>query len=347
MPVTSHRRFLPRSTSSPRTLGGLHRLGLLGRLPVCARSGLGGAGYHNTLAGPLYALTLYLAVRRGRTGPGNLQLMGLGAALAATIHTNVVFVNFLPLLALHFAVSRWERSGRWPPIVATVAWVGWGALVLTAGLSLANWAVGRTLWFFVPQLELAVFHVADSSLNQAWWKPWGTRWYLQAAYLGPLIGGTCWRPWPWRWPCRPVSWQEASGLRWILEHLAAAHLGTVGVLAIYRPARLDYNYFAYPLVFPLVGALAAFYAAWGPRVLGAGAKTLLLLVVPLSFVLLLAATGLYPWLRYPWVRQPDPLRGHRADSVCRDSDPDALEAGGRGLSVCPGPGCHESRSGGG
>ena len=125
--------------------------------------------------------------------------------------------------------------------------------------------------------------------------PWGTRWYLQAAYLGPLIGGNLLAALAL---VVAVSSRElARGRRAQIGSFSISLLLTSGLWVFWQsigqPA-LDYNYFAYPLVFPLVGALAAFYAAWGPRVLGAGAKTLLLLVVPLSFVLLLAATGLLP-----------------------------------------------------
>ena len=222
--------------------------------------GNGGADYQNALAGPLYCLTWWLAIRAADLGLSASRLFWIGAAAITTIHTNVVFSSLLPITAIHFFWTYRVRHSKSTRILPLMIWCGAGALVITVALALINRSVGRPLSFFMPQFNLAGSFVAHPSQQHSWWHSWSTGWYLNAHYLGPFIGALV---------LASVTLvaakfrKDSQTIMYCVCYILAAALWvfwqSVGQTA------LDWFYFAYPLAFPFVGVLAASFAFWAPQ----------------------------------------------------------------------------------
>lgn len=225
----------------------------------------GGADYHNALAGPLFALTWWLTVRSAQEKWSATNLLVVGACGGLVIHSNIVFINVLPILAVHYVVAFKASHRRLPPFGKSAIWGVGGALLVTLALGAINWMVGRDFLFFAPQFKLASSFVADSSQQKAWWNSWQSGWYWKwpHVYLGPLAAGLAiaaavlvavskMR--------RPLSDQQQHIFVFGAAYLFAGSLWlmwqTLGHTA------LDWAYFAYPLVYPLTAAIAAAAALW-------------------------------------------------------------------------------------
>jgi hypothetical protein len=245
----------------------------------------GGADYHNALAGPLFMLTWYLAVSAAQAAEGSYsRLLAAGVCAALTVHTNIVFVNLAPVIALHYLYTFRAAHGRWPNLVRDGTLVLVGAVLVTVALGLVNKSVGRNFLFFRAQLSLVKSFVADSTQQVPYWNPWSSRWYLNARYLGPWLAAL------------PVS---AATLAWMLYRYRPLSVYQ-GHICVYLASfcfagafwtfwqamghtALDWFYFAYPLVFPFCAVIAALTAYWA-----ATEKMntwLVRLLVPLFFLL--------------------------------------------------------------
>lgn len=223
----------------------------------------GGADYHNALAGPLFALTWWLTIRCAEKERPNGGLIIVGACAAFTIHSNVVFINLIPILAVHYLVAYYERHVRYPNLVQSASWILAGGLLATVALGSVNWLVGRDFLFFLPQFKLASSFVADSSNQKPWWKPWDSGWYWRATYLGPLAAGFLIAS-SALIPTNKSKTLSTSRKRHLLVFSGAYfYAGLLWLVwqSVGQTA-LDWPYFAYPLVFPLTGAVAAAAARW-------------------------------------------------------------------------------------
>jgi len=220
----------------------------------------GGADYQNVLAGPLYALTWWLALRTADLGLSPIRLFWAGAAAAATIHTNIVFASLLPIMAFHFFWAYREKHKRLPALLESAIWPAIGAVAITFVLAVINWSVGRHFLFFLLQFHLASSFVADPSYAKSWWQPWSTGWYLKAFYLGPFAAALL---------LAPVTLVAAK----IRNHsqvmiYSACYILAASLWIIWQSVgqvALNWFYFAYPLVLPFVGFIAATFAFWAPR----------------------------------------------------------------------------------
>src|SRR5207249_8875777 len=70
-------------------------------------AGSGGADYHNTLAAPLYA-TSFLATTMAACRPSfhrSSTLVAAGCLYALAVHSNIFYLNFVPILVLQFALN--------------------------------------------------------------------------------------------------------------------------------------------------------------------------------------------------------------------------------------------------
>ncbi|KAB0269705.1 hypothetical protein [Microvirga brassicacearum] len=134
---------------------------------------------------------------------------------------------------------------------------------MTLALGAINWIVGRDFLFFARLFKIVTSYVADSSHLKPWWNPWQSGWYWKARYLGPLAAGlviavaaqaSILKP---RGPLSPreqhilvfATAYTFSSLLWLMWQ-------TLGHTA------LDWDYFAYPLVYPLTAAVAAAADRW-------------------------------------------------------------------------------------
>ncbi|MBV9113237.1 MAG: hypothetical protein JOY67_10495 [Hyphomicrobiales bacterium] len=221
----------------------------------------GGADYHNTLAGAFYCLSMFFCARCARQQFVPRDLIFFGASIALTIHTNIVFINLLPILIGQYWGSYRIHHRTSPPLVSAAIMAAFGALVVTILLGLINFSFGRPFPFFMEQFKLVSSFIADSSRQKPFWLPWSSYWFLAVSYMGFLFAGTLLSIAVvfLAAPSRSISPRLAYASLFCAAYLCAASIWmtwqTIGQTA------LQPDYFAFPLGFPLAGALAAGIAA--------------------------------------------------------------------------------------
>lgn len=225
----------------------------------------GGADYQTSCSGAFYALTWLWLARTGEFGFSPARLFIAGALGAATIHSNILFINFVPLLLGYYIVAYKNSHEAWPPLARSAGFAASGAILFTAALCLVNWAVGRSPFFFMPQFKIVSSYVADSSHEKYWWHSWSSGWFLTARYIWPFAAAyivslillvT-------RIPKVVDIKSKRSLLMYVGAHVFACTLWifwqTMGHTA------LDWSYFAYPLAFPLAGAVSGIASLAFPK----------------------------------------------------------------------------------
>jgi hypothetical protein len=277
--------------------------------------GSGGWEYHNTGAGTFYLVSTALlqwaiaAPRwRGRA------MAAWGAAFALTIHSNITFINLLPVLVIHYCASIGYAEGRargattylLPFFYAAAAAIG-----ITALLSAINVAVGRGPWFFLPLLEITLRYVSNAKFQAAWWLPWSAGWlkppfaYLAVPAATAIAGAivlaferTC------------SSARRLVALLFISEQVFLVLLWvlwqTLGQTA------LSPDYFAFPLIPPSVLAIAGILFLGTPRPQGMPRLPIALiggafLSVALALINEGAIVRQLPGMAYTWLLVPTGL----------------------------------------
>jgi len=219
----------------------------------------GGADYQNVLAGPLYALTWFLAIRSAQLGTSPRRLFWVGVTAALTLHSSVVFASLALVIGLHYIGTYRSAHMTWPSIAATVIPAMIGGVTITLILGLINMSVGRSFLFFSEQFDLAASFVLDTSRQKTWWHSWSTGWLWNAQYLGPLAA-------VFLIALINLIWSSVRKPKCDQVILYSMSFILAGALWIFWQAQgqtaLDWYYFAYPLVFPFIGAVAATFALW-------------------------------------------------------------------------------------
>ena len=90
----------------------------------------------------------------------------MGIALALTVHTNVVFLNLAPHLIVQYLLAYRIHRAKFPPFIPVVFSILSGALGITILLGLINFSAGRQFLFFVQQIRVVGYFLADSSRQQ-------------------------------------------------------------------------------------------------------------------------------------------------------------------------------------
>jgi hypothetical protein len=260
--------------------------------------GGGGADYHNTLAGPLYAISFLLVTLAAQRNRNSWPwFMSSGAAFATAVHTNISFVNLSPILLAHLAVTahlnRVPLRSLFPALVAALA----GGVAVTGLLGCINVAFGREFLFCGNQIRLALSFVADASLQKSWWRPWSTGWYWSAWYLGPIVGivitaaitAVC------AMRRRLLSDPETQAACISLQFVFLAGLWLCWQAS--GQTALEPDYFAYPLIVPLSMTIAAAFSFFGPNVISTAGGLILLALVPAAMILPLTNPGTLSWPR--------------------------------------------------
>lgn len=221
----------------------------------------GGADYHNAFAGPLYALTWWLAIRCADLGGSRTRLFWVGVAGALSLHSCIVFASLMPIMAMHYVWAHRDKHGSWPPVLETIIAVAAGGIAITLVLGVVNASIGRDFFFFMRQFNLATSFVVDSSLSKTWWHSWSSGWFWAAQYLGPFAAALLIAP-----VMLIAAWVHRPKFNQVMMY--SAGYGLTGLLWIFWQTQgqvaLDWFYFTYPLVFPLAGAIAAQFAFWIP-----------------------------------------------------------------------------------
>ena len=120
----------------------------------------------------LACLTGAIDARRRR-----LVLVAAGAAFAAVVYTNLVWVIILPAFGYYYLVTTWESAdGR---VLHDWAYVLLGSILVTVSLSVANVANGGHWLFFLPSLQ---FGMSTAGKPNAW-KTESWSWLLRTKWV--------------------------------------------------------------------------------------------------------------------------------------------------------------------
>jgi hypothetical protein len=217
----------------------------------------GGADYHNTLAGAFYCLAMLFCARCARQRLPLRDLVFFGASIALSIHTNPLFINLAPILFAQYLMCYRADHLNFPPLISAVFLAAVGAVGVTILLGFINISVGRQFLFFNEQFRLVSSFIADSSLQKAWWEPWWSYWFLDIQYMGAFFAGTLLSVATIliAAPLKSVSARYAYSIIFSAAYLCGVLIWvfwqSIGQTA-WQPI-----YFAFPLGFPLSGAVGA------------------------------------------------------------------------------------------
>jgi hypothetical protein len=128
-----------------------------------------------------YLLALAILARIGDTDRSRLRLSLAGAACAAVIYTNAVWLLFSPALLFFYLLLR-RPAGR-SNIAKTIGhfgiWFGTGAAVLTVMLGAINYRIDGNFWFYLPSI---LFTLQNAGKAQPWHSP-NYEWVKHANWL--------------------------------------------------------------------------------------------------------------------------------------------------------------------
>lgn len=142
--------------------------------------GVGGWNYQVLAASGYYLAAAWLVVRAARRATPATSAAPAGALLASALHTHLLLVMLVPLLALLYWAAR--PPGRAPSSDArAAAWLATGALALTLVLAAVNGATGGAWLFFMPQITQAQRLAVPG--NNPWWIADVAAWLPSARYL--------------------------------------------------------------------------------------------------------------------------------------------------------------------
>lgn len=232
--------------------------------------GSGGADYHNTIAGPLYALAFLCLTFASLDGRDLKKYFLFGAIYVASVHANILYINMAPAMLMHlFFIKKTSDNLDFLPLTLIIGIAFAGGVFSTCLLGLINLSFGRDFLFFLLQFKAASTFVGDASTLKAWWNPWSNGWYLQAYWLVAVIatGIAC------LVNCLIIfvkkdfqSNRSLYSLSLSLQFLLLLSLWlmwqSLGQVA------LDWNYFAAPLIVPMILAIGGIWGIYGPQFSG-------------------------------------------------------------------------------
>lgn len=232
--------------------------------------GSGGADYNNTPSGMLYALSFYVLTVAAPTSRPVLPVL-FGICLGLLLHTNLLYVNLLVPLLMHFASLRWRDSELMQPrtILAFCALTLLGALAVTVALCFVNWSYGREWLFFATFAKMATRYLVDSSSQKLWWQPWSSEWYRNAVYVGVLAAGVVTAATLVLLACFK---RGNPATRFQIVNLTGQYMSVCAIWFFWQMighTAFQPYYYAYPLFVPLacvVSSIVAFSAQPEPRI---------------------------------------------------------------------------------
>jgi hypothetical protein len=231
--------------------------------------GPGGWDYHDVAGGVFYLWTyIALAFAAERQERPLLHFFGVGLLLALAVHGNIISINLFPVLVIEivFVLKRrgfnFSQSNRW--LTAALFGIVFGAVTCTVVLGLINLSFGREFLFFATLVSRSADLILDPSIQESWWLDWTSLWWANethmALYSGVLVlalgllANAILK--------RRNLWADVTNVLCVEYVVAFAIMLGWQVLG---QTSLQPSYMTYPLMFPMIFALAAVIA----RVLGA------------------------------------------------------------------------------
>ena len=128
-----------------------------------------------------YLLALAFVTKALRTERPQAALAAAGAAVAATLYTNLSWLPFAPVPVAYYLYLRRPQtlSAGCRQVLESVRWLAAGAIGITALLCLANHAVDGRFWFYAPSVQWGVGNVAKPNP----WKAANYEWLGRAHWL--------------------------------------------------------------------------------------------------------------------------------------------------------------------
>jgi hypothetical protein len=227
--------------------------------------GPGGWDYHDVAGGVFYIFS-YIALdfAAERQGRPFLPFLAAGVLVALTVHTNIVTINLMPVFVLEVVATLKRRdfvfsqSKKW--LAAAALGIVIGATACTGLLGLINLSVGREFIFFADLWSRSTELLLKPDLQQTWWLDWGSLWWAKAEIHMALYGGV-------------LALAVVSLASSVLKHrnlwtdrtntLFIEYIVAFGIMLGWQllgQTSLTPNYMAYPLMFPMIFALAALIA---------------------------------------------------------------------------------------
>jgi len=99
-----------------------------------------------------YSVALWFATQAVYQYRYKLYLMGCGAFLALTLVTQLLWVVFIPLIALYYLILNHHHARR--PLVINMAWVSFGVIGVLVVLMLASWVISGEWNIFINSVAL-------------------------------------------------------------------------------------------------------------------------------------------------------------------------------------------------
>jgi hypothetical protein len=228
--------------------------------------GSGGWDYQSTGSGMFYALAVLSLAAAAQSQRPKRPLFAAGAAIAAALHANVLFINMIPVLAGQYLVVRaasLHRPTRNDALRAAL-WILSGAVVLTLILCLVNCSVGRQFPFFRPIVDIVFRYVKDPDHQKAWWLPWDKGWMFSYAgyYLGLLFATLIVGAWVLSKTALRGAYKDAQ----IQCFLIGQYVFLAALWIVWQSlgqTALQPDYFAYPLIIPCIMALGGLMSLSG------------------------------------------------------------------------------------
>jgi hypothetical protein len=114
-----------------------------------------------------YLLALAILARIGSADRSRLRLSLTGAACAAVIYTNTVWLLFSPALFFFYLFLRRPTgpSNLFKAAIHFVIWFGAGAAALTVVLGVFNYGIDGNFWFYLPSI---LFTLQNADKTQPW-----------------------------------------------------------------------------------------------------------------------------------------------------------------------------------
>ena len=206
--------------------------------------------YHNTPAGPLYIWGyLALTLAASSTSHKRRWYFVAGVILALAVHCAFGLIFLFPVLVVHvILINIDKKQSLWTPMVLLAI----GALSATFLLGLINLSVGRSFFFFIPQLEY-IFNLQSTNELLSYYRLGRSVFPLTHTALpfATTIIATVFLAKHWRFFFTRPFEIEASHL--ILISLCVQLLLAVMIWSIMefnQKAMLIFDFNAYPLIFP-------------------------------------------------------------------------------------------------
>jgi len=137
--------------------------------------------YMATFAAALYALFFWALTVASQSAYSYPRYAWCGFLFAMTVHTDFLFLLFLPMLVAH-AVVLTRAAGQTQSLLRPIIPVIGGAAVATLALCIFSAAHGRDFNFMMPQIKYTLDYIHPE--KQSWYRPWSEGWWYGSGTPG-------------------------------------------------------------------------------------------------------------------------------------------------------------------